>query len=113
MPLRARQTSRNKTLSHLRGEKTSVICSGFYTRRVKEAIHIRLHPDYINRDNGIKVPEAWMPKIEKNTTTGDPCDSGPPREQITKVNSKDRNAPIRAVEKKKQQQPFTAEHHVL
>ena len=66
MPLRARQTSRNKTLSHLRGEKTSVICSGFYTRRVKEAIHIRLHPDYINRDNGIKVPEAWMPKIKKH-----------------------------------------------
>ena len=29
MPLRARQTSRNKTLRHLRGEKTSVICSGF------------------------------------------------------------------------------------
>ena len=29
MPLLARQTSRNKTLRHLRGEKTSVIWSGF------------------------------------------------------------------------------------
>ena len=29
MPLRARQTSRNKTLRQLRGEKTSIICSGF------------------------------------------------------------------------------------
>ena len=35
----------------------------------------------------------------KNTTTGEPCESGPPREQITEWNSKDRNAPIRAVEK--------------
>ena len=26
----------------------------YYTRRVKEAIHIRLHPDNINRDSGIK-----------------------------------------------------------
>ena len=54
----------------------------YYTRRVKEAIHIRLHPDNINRDSGIEIPEAWMPTI-KNTTTGEPCGSGPPREKIT------------------------------
>ena len=53
----------------------------YYTRRVKEAIHIGLHPNNINRDNGIEIPEAWMPTI-KNTTTGEPCDSGPPRQQI-------------------------------
>ena len=54
----------------------------YYTRRVKEATHIRLHPNNINRDSGIEIPEAWMPTI-KNTTTGELCDSGPPREQIT------------------------------
>ena len=55
----------------------------YYTRRVKEAIHIRIHPNNINRDSGIEIPEAWMPTIKKKTTTGEPCDSGPPREQIT------------------------------
>ena len=54
----------------------------YYTRRVKEAIHIRLHPDNINKDSGIEIPETWMPTIKKSTT-GEPCDSGPPREQIT------------------------------
>ena len=33
----------------------------WYTCRVKEAIHIRLHPNNINRDSGIEIPEAWMP----------------------------------------------------
>ena len=38
----------------------------WYTRRVKEAIHIRLHPNNINRDSGIEIPEAWMPTIKKH-----------------------------------------------
>ncbi|KAL9983204.1 hypothetical protein ACROYT_G005342 [Oculina patagonica] len=40
--------------------------SHWYTRRVKEAIHIRLHPNNINRDSGIEIPEAWMPTIKKH-----------------------------------------------
>jgi len=40
--------------------------SHWYARRVKEAIHIRLHPDNINRDNGIEIPEAWIPTIKKH-----------------------------------------------
>ena len=28
------------------------------TRRVKDAIHIRLYPNNINRDSGIEIPEA-------------------------------------------------------
>ena len=38
----------------------------WYTRRVKEAIHIRLHPNIINRDGGIEVTEAWLPTIKKH-----------------------------------------------
>jgi len=30
----------------------------WYTRRVKEAIHKRFHPNNINRDSGIEIPEA-------------------------------------------------------
>ncbi|XP_068693072.1 uncharacterized protein [Montipora foliosa] len=36
----------------------------WYTRRVKEAIHIRLHPNNINRDSLMEIPEAWMPTIK-------------------------------------------------
>ena len=37
----------------------------YFTRRVKEEIHIGLHPNNINRDSGIEIPEAWMPTIKK------------------------------------------------
>ena len=37
----------------------------WYTRRVKEAIHIGLHSDNINRDSGIKISEARMPTIKQ------------------------------------------------
>ncbi|XP_066019723.1 uncharacterized protein [Pocillopora verrucosa] len=37
-----------------------------YTRRVNEAIHIRLHPNNINRDSGIEIPEAWVAMIKKH-----------------------------------------------
>ena len=35
----------------------------WYSRRVMEAIHIRLHPNSINRDSGIGILKAWMPAI--------------------------------------------------
>ena len=38
----------------------------YYTRRVKEVFHIRLHPNNINRDSGIEIPEARMPTIKKH-----------------------------------------------
>ena len=50
----------------------------WYTRKVKEAMHIRLHSNNINRDRGIEIPEAWMPTI-KNTTTGERYNSRPLR----------------------------------
>ena len=54
---------------------SSSTCGGYYdsksveikvTRRVKEAIHIGLHSNNINRDSGIEIPEAWMPTIIKH-----------------------------------------------
>ena len=77
-------------------------------RKVKEAIHIRLHPHNINRESEIEIPEAWMPMIKKNNNRR------AVRQQTAEganhwVISKDRNAPIRTVEK----QLITAEHHAL
>ena len=53
----------------------------WYTRRVKEAIHIRLHPNNINRDSGIEIPEAWIPTIKKHNNRKW-YNSGPLREQL-------------------------------
>ncbi len=36
-----------------------------YKRRVKEAIQIRFHPNNINRDSRIEIPEAWISMIKK------------------------------------------------
>jgi len=41
--------------------------SHWYTRRVKEAIHIRLHPDNINRENGLEILEACIPTTKKHS----------------------------------------------
>ena len=33
---------------------------------MKEAIHTRLSPNNINRDNGAEIQVAWMPTIKKH-----------------------------------------------
>ena len=68
----------------------------WYTRRVKEAIHIRLHPNNINRDSGIEIPEAWIPTIRKHNsrpTTKRTCEGTTSNRWN---NNEDRNAPIAA-----------------
>lgn len=41
----------------------------WYTRKVEEVIHIRLHPNNINRDGGIESrPQAGMPTIKKHNS---------------------------------------------
>ena len=40
--------------------------SHWYTRKVKEVIHIRLNPNKINRDSGAEIPEAWMSTKRKD-----------------------------------------------
>jgi len=77
--------------------------SHWYARRVKEAIHIRLHPDNINRDNGIEIPEAWIPMIKKHNrrpvyqrTAEGTTSNRTSRETTSQLNNEDRNAPITA-----------------
>ena len=64
----------------------------WYTRRVKEAIHIRLHPDNINRDNGIEIPEAWMPTIKQHSSRSVPSRTA--EGTISSLNDEDRDPPI-------------------
>ena len=59
----------------------------WYTHRVKEAIHIRLHPDNINRDNGIEIPEAWIPMIKQHSSRSVPRQTA--EGTISSVNDKD------------------------
>ena len=64
----------------------------WYTRRV----HIRLHPNNINRDSGIEIPEAWIPTIKEHnsrSTTKRTCEGTTPN---SRNNYEDRNAPIAA-----------------
>ena len=66
----------------------------WYTRRVKEAIHVRLHPNNINRDSGIEIPEAWIPTIRNHnsrSTTKWTCEG---TTSNSPNNNEDRNAPI-------------------
>ena len=58
----------NKTGHHLLWNEVKFIDldSHWYTKRVKDAIHIRLHPDNINRDKVIKIPDPWIPTIKKH-----------------------------------------------
>ena len=77
----------------------------YYKHRVKEAIPIRLHPVNINSDGGIEIPEAWMSTIKKHNNKK-PCDSGPPREQITTRIEMHQSELLK-------KQLITAEHHAL
>ena len=78
----------------------------YNTRRVKEAIHIRLHPNNINRDSGIENPDALVPTIKHSNRRAVQQRTAKGTDQR---NSQDRNVPITAVEN----HPIAAEHHTL
>ena len=80
--------------------------SHYHTCRVKEAIYIRLHPNNINRDSGIEIPEAWMPAIKKQQQESHATAD---RKETNQRNNEERNAPITTVEN----HPIAAEHHTI
>ena len=68
----------------------------WYTRRVREAIHVRLHPNNTNRDSGIEIPEAWIltnKKHNSRSTTKGTCEG---TTFNRRNNNEDRNVPIAA-----------------
>ncbi|KAL9975040.1 hypothetical protein ACROYT_G012156 [Oculina patagonica] len=81
----------------------------WYTRRVKEAIQTRLHPNnHINRDSEIEIPEAWMPTIKIHNTRK--TERQRTAEGTTAhQNSEDRNVPKTVLEN----QPITAQQRTL
>ena len=66
-----------------------------YTLRVKEAIQVRLHSNNINRDNGIEIPEAWMPTIRQHNSRST-TKRTPEGTSSASRNNEDRNTPITA-----------------
>ena len=69
----------------------------WYARKVKEAIHIRLHPNNINRDSRIDIPEAWIPTIIQHKSRFMRTYEGTPSNN--RNNNEDRNAPIAAYQR--------------
>ena len=92
-PLRFRSTLTKRDIFLLRSKfKLIYRYPHWYTSRVKEAIHIRLHPNKINRDSGINIPEAWIPTIKQHNSRFIRTYEGTPYNNQN--DNEDRNAPI-------------------
>ena len=59
------------------------------------ATHIRLHSNNINKDNGIEIPEAWMPTIRQHSSRSLPqrTTEGTGSSSNNANNALDRNPP--------------------
>ena len=73
----------------------------WYTRWVREAIHIRLNPSKINRDSGIEIPEAWIPTIKEHNGRSTTKQTYEGTTSNSRNNNEDRNAPIAANQRAK------------
>ena len=60
---RSTQTKRGVFLFGASLTLLTVTLTGIQEVSMKEAIHRRLHPNNINRDSVIEIPEAWIPWI--------------------------------------------------
>ena len=69
----------------------------WHTLRVKEAIHMRLHPNNINRDIGIDIAEAWIPTIKQHNSRFMRTYEATPSNN--RNNNEDRNTPIAAYQR--------------
>ena len=98
-PLRFRSTLTKRGI-FLVGARLSLLIvtpTGTHVRKVKEAIHIRLHPTNINRDSGIDIPEAWISTIKQQNSRFMRTYEGTPSNN--RNNNEDRNAPRAAYQR--------------
>ena len=66
----------------------------WHTQRVH--IHTRLHPNYVNRESGIEIPEAWKPTIKKHNSQSVSMQTYEGTASQSGINNEDRNALIAA-----------------
>ena len=71
----------------------------WYTRRVKEAICIWLHPNNFNENSGIEIPKAWKPRIKQHNNRSMRTYEG--MQSNNRNNDDDQNAPITANQRAK------------
>ena len=80
----------------------------WYTRRVKEAFHIRLHSDNINRYSGIEISEARMPPIKQYNAHSVPVRTT--EGTMFSLNGKNRNPPMNNGSSEDRNAPIIANH---
>ena len=74
-------------------------------------IGTRLHPNNINRDSGIEIPEGWMPTIKQHSSRSVPqrtCEG-----TASSQNNEDRNPPIINNHNEDRNAPITNSHVLL
>ena len=67
-----------------------------YASKVKEAVHIRIHPNNINGDDEIEIPEASMLMIKKHNNLSVTKGTHKGTTSNSQNNYEYRNEPIRA-----------------
>ena len=86
---------------HLELESGNNICNSifkkiYYASKVKEAVHIRIHPNNISGDDEIEIPEASMLMIKKHNNRSVTKGNYKGTKSSSQNNYEYRNEPIRA-----------------
>ena len=72
---------------------------------MKEEIYIRLHPNNINRDSRIEIPEAWFPLIKKHSSRSQIRTTADQSEATAHTNNEVRNVLISASKNRPESEP--------